>query len=462
MVKLRNILDKISAMRFIFDDLELCSGIARKNLLSQDFMYDTESITKEIKNVSGFYEIVKSSKYASEIEKIQIKLKHILDISGTLKNLSENLILDDIQLFEIKKLALTSDSIRILIDEIGFNKVNIPDLESVIKILDPDNQRIPHFYIYPSYNSELSELRKTLDSIDDDTSEEYMDIQNRCTDLEDKVRAEIAKQLLPYSSDLKTALQNIAYIDIILAKALQAVRFGFCKPVITEQETQYKSLFNPLIKHNLESQNKKYQNIDITLHSAPCLITGANMSGKTVVLKTVALAQFMLQFGFFIPATEAKINPVEEILLSIGDDQSEINGLSSFAAEMLEVNSIIKSAKSGRNILALIDELARTTNPEEGLALVNATIDILSDTNTRSLITTHYNNAGNSCRKLKVKGLITEKITTGITIKNINDYMDYSLIENDDNNVPMEAIRIASVLGVDKTLLEKADEYVRS
>ena len=91
MVKLRNILDKISAMRFIFDDLELCSGIARKNLLSQDFMYDTESITKEIKNISGFYEIVKSSKYASQIEKIRKQTDDVLSAVHILPQLKFSL-----------------------------------------------------------------------------------------------------------------------------------------------------------------------------------------------------------------------------------------------------------------------------------------------------------------------------------------------------------------------------------
>jgi DNA mismatch repair ATPase MutS len=256
------------------------------------------------------------------------------------------------------------------------------------------------------------------------------------------------------------ALESVAYLDILLAKALQANALNLCKPVMVSENTFYEALFNPPLKDLLAKQNKKFQPIDICLYESPCLITGANMAGKTVVLKTIALAQYLFQFGFFIPAVKAEIVPMEDVMLSIGDNQSEMNGLSSFAAEMLNVNTIIKAVHSKKKILALIDELARTTNPDEGKAIVNATIDILEAGNIRSLITTHYSDLNSSCRRLRVKGLITEQMTEDINIQNINDYMDYSLVENNDDVVPMEALRIAAILGIDEDLLERADQYM--
>lgn len=66
---------------------------------------------------------------------------------------------------------------------------------------------------------------------------------------------------------------------------------------------------------------------------------------------------------------------VEQVLTSIGDDQDELNGLSSYAAEMLRVDEMIRQVRQRSKILVLIDELARTTNPVEGRAIVNGVVD---------------------------------------------------------------------------------------
>lgn len=68
---------------------------------------------------------------------------------------------------------------------------------------------------------------------------------------------------------------------------------------------------------------------------------------------------------------------VDEILYSSGDGEDMRRGLSSFGAEMIRLNEIIKIAKSDTQVLAIIDEPARTTNPEEGYALVSGLVKIL-------------------------------------------------------------------------------------
>ena len=115
---------------------------------------------------------------------------------------------------------------------------------------------------------------------------------------------------------------------------------------------------------------------------------------------------------------------------------------------MLRINRIVQDIKAGKNALILIDELARTTNPAEGKAIVNAVLDFLTENEVRSLITSHYSGIQASCRKLRVKGFMKEKVKGTLTIHNINEYIDYSLIEDNDTSVPQEAMRIARILGV--------------
>ena len=174
----------------------------------------------------------------------------------------------------------------------------------------------------------------------------------------------------------------------------------------------------------------------------------------------MSLIQMMFQFGFFVPAESAEIAPVEEIMTSIGDAQSEVNGLSSFAIEMLNIDKILKAVKSGQKILALVDELARTTNPSEGRALVNAFIKILSRHNTRSLITTHYNGITAQCNRLRVKGLQVPE-GTKVTPENINRYMDYSLVRTTEEEVPTEGLTIAEIFGIDEEFLNEAKAMIK-
>jgi DNA mismatch repair ATPase MutS len=127
---------------------------------------------------------------------------------------------------------------------------------------------------------------------------------------------------------------------------------------------------------------------------------------------------------------------------------------------MLNVNKIIDSVKSGKNVLALIDELARTTNPDEGKSIVRAMIDFLSEYKVCSLITTHYSGIINNCKKLRVKGLMTEKIKGKIKFEDLNNYMDYSLDETKGLEVPAEGLKIAEIMGVDEDLIKRAKSYL--
>jgi DNA mismatch repair protein MutS2 len=346
-------------------------------------------------------------------------------------------------------------------EELKLLFLKLPNLQKVVDILDPDRQNIPHFYIYSSYSEQLQELRSEHKRVLIDQPDAAEEIRLQALQIEDAIREELSEKLITHVPSLQSALEMVAHLDIVIAKAKQATIWGLAKPVIAKNCTTFKGLFNPQVKCLLEEQQKIFQPIDIDLKSAPCLITGVNMGGKTVLLKTIGLAQFLFQFGFYVPAAFASMVIVDQILMSIGDEQSELNGLSSFAAEMMNVDEIIRKSKAEKQILVLIDELARTTNPEEGKAIVNATLDILSQHNIRSLVTTHYSGLNWNGRKLRVKGLLTEKLTDQLTAKNINDYMDYSLVENDLEIMDKQALQIARLLGVDEELLEKAFVYMK-
>ena len=128
---------------------------------------------------------------------------------------------------------------------------------------------------------------------------------------------------------------------------------------------------------------------------------------------------------------------------------------------MLKINNIIQQTKQNR-LLVLIDEPARTTNPYEGMAIVDAIVEYLNRQSSFSLLTTHYSGLLSQCKRLRVKGLkqgIDD--TQRITPQNINSFIDYTLTEDHSGNVPQEALRIAEILNFDTEVLSNARKALK-
>jgi DNA mismatch repair protein MutS2 len=509
-------INEIPGLRFIADELQLQSPLGRQHLLKQRFMTSPKEIAKHLDKVEEIInflvpkesptnienqpqsepsiqsnntptELLHSKPYyEGSLQSLKHALSEIRDITGTLNALHTGMTLDDIGLFEIKRFALIIDRLIGILNDFKSNVVNFTSVSQIISILDPDKQRVPNFYIYDSYSEELAGLRKEYQRLTHETlSREYHDdpkgkrkssdlqlveeLRLKTISVEDEIRKDISKKLRGYSIILLENLSAAADLDLWLAKALLAHKLGLCKPAIInrEQQTTFRQLFNPAVRHILQMSGKEFQPVDIKIIDGPTVITGANMAGKTVVLKTVALAQALFQYGFYVPATKAEIVPVEKIMTSMEDEQSELKGLSSFAAEMLKLNNIISAARNQEQILALIDEPAKTTNPREGEALVSALIELLNQYKISSFITTHYSIESPGTKRLRVAGIKTSELNESPSIGTIQDYIDYSLIEVDESEsnkstVPEEALTIAKLLKVDKELLNIAEQYLKN
>ena len=464
-MKLRIAISQVKGLQHLVESMQLQSSLGKRYLLDMPMLYQADEINQELDLVTRIYSILGGTK-AGLISKIQAKLMQVRDIKGSVKNIKSNLILDDIELFEIKSFAMVSFEILKLQQEFETRLIEIPDLNTMISILDPENNRIPSFYIYDAYSEDLAKVRREIKELKaaikadpaKNDGQNLDALQRRSEEIETEVRAQICEQLYPFASDLEKALNQVAHLDVIIAKALIADTMGFNRAQISESTTTFKAMFHPQIKETLALSKRNFQVIDIKLNQSVCFITGANMAGKTVILKTLALCQYLLQFGFFVPAQSANIALVNRILVSVGDDQSEQNGLSSFASEMVKINEMVEASIKKESVLILVDELARTTNPTEGRAIVNAVAEIFNENQTLSVITTHYSGLNARCRKLRVKGLDKEFKQGEINKNNINDYMDYSLVEDDASKVPHEALRIAGILGINQQIIEKANQ----
>ncbi|MBQ6167626.1 MAG: DNA mismatch repair protein MutS [Muribaculaceae bacterium] len=439
-MQLKNVIDSPCGLRFMLDKLELQSGFARRWLLDSPMMVRDEEIAASYDVLHRFDTFV-GQVDKTHLDTVLFKLQGLKDIRTTIKNLHNQAVLDDIELFEVKHLAiLATDVNKLLMQHDMDGVVEIPTLDEVISILDPDGMKIATFYIYDSYCAQLKDLRVQMRQ----HPEQQDDLLLQASELEESVRKDLSNQLHPFAAAIEQAQLALARIDVNLAKVMQMRQMGLSFPVLSSDGvTRYEAMFHPQVKEALAQHGRDFQPVDITFGEQPTLITGANMGGKTVVLKSLTLCQLLFQFGFGIPAASAQIAVKDEIYFCIGDEQSVEKGLSSFAAEMKNIDAVIKASRENKIIMALIDEPARTTNPIEGAALVSALLQVLADKGMSLVMTTHYDIEPGRARCLRVKGFE-------------NGSMDYRLVEVQDGEVPHEALNIAQSLGIDSEWINTA------
>ena len=441
--------DSVPALHFVYEHLQLTSSLGRHLLLDLPFCTESSELQQEFDLLAKTIDLVGQDANRTKLQHIRNHLHQINDIRPTLEALlSGDVVLDDIQLFEIKKTAILTRRIAQDLAAINCPLFPLENMDTVVALLDPEHTNIPHFYIYAAYDPELAKWRECIQNAQ--SVQEAEEFRFQAQKVEDKVREHLTAQLRSSAEAIAHNLDTLAHFDLLLAKARLAMEWHLCRPNIADY-TELNGLFNPEVAAALSEKGRTFQPVDIRFNRETILVTGANMAGKSVLLKTVALAQYLFQFGFYVPAAQATLAVVDEVISSIGDKQSEISGLSSFAVEILTIDKIIKQGRAGSKVLALVDELARTTNPEEGKRLVGNFIRLTQKLGVTALVTTHYSGIDASCRRLRVKGLQLHENQT-LTVGNISDYMDYSLVETDADEVPMEAFAIAKLFGVDEEL----------
>lgn len=207
-----------------------------------------------------------------------------------------------------------------------------------------------------------------------------------------RILAELTDHIQASAPQLSGARALHSQIEVTFAKARFGREFNCTRPVFSSHGLL--SLIkarHPLLEDNLKREGRQIAAVSLDLDPTRrvLVISGPNAGGKTVVLKTIGLLALMAQSGIPVPADEATLPVLDQILADIGDQQSIANHLSTFSAHVLAIKSMLESATP--ESLILLDEIGSSTEPGEGAALGKAVLERFRQIGCLAIATTHYN-----------------------------------------------------------------------
>ena len=120
------------------------------------------------------------------------------------------------------------------------------------------------------------------------------------------------------------------------------------------------------------------------------LITGSNMSGKSTLLRAIALNVVLAQLGAPVCAASMQLSP-HRVRTSIDARDALDRGLSLFMAELLRIKSIVDAAHSEMSypLLYVADEMLRGTNATDRHAAVISILEKLVAAGAVGVVATH-------------------------------------------------------------------------
>lgn len=171
----------------------------------------------------------------------------------------------------------------------------------------------------------------------------------------------------------------IAKIDLVHCYALVTHKYNYHRPelVVDDNDVSYleaREIRHPIIERLIDGA---YVTNDVFLgrgddaRSNGMLLYGINESGKSSLLKAVALTIIMAQIGCFAPAY-LKYKPYSKIISRLSGGDNMFKGQSTFIVEGTEIRTVIR--QSDGHTLAILDEVARGTESKSATAITVATI----------------------------------------------------------------------------------------
>lgn len=253
------------------------------------------------------------------------------------------------------------------------------------------------------------ERRQTLTNAERYTTPQLKEWEQKVLGAEDEIKeletelfAQIRAQVTRETNSLQSTARALATLDALQSLAETATRRNYVAPILHDgDEIEIEAGRHPIVEaYSAET----FIPNDLKMNNSTdrmLIVTGANMAGKSTIMRQIALIQILAQIGSFVPATSARLPILDRIWTRVGASDDLASGRSTFMVEMTETATILHNATP--RSLILLDEIGRGTSTFDGLSIAWAVAEYLHNSpehSAKTLFATHYHELTELAEKL--------------------------------------------------------------
>ena len=469
---------RTTGLQYILDALEPLTPFGEALCRRPELYTDEAALRTELRRVRTLMEY---DGLAALTEAMSRPMMCMKDLRGSLGRCAEGGTLSLLELFELKGLLLAlSEIVPVYRAHVALEGLAFSDSEGALDLLDPRGERRRSFTIEDAATPAMFDIRRRKRTVEaelyktqDDAkrSELRLERERVCAaeDAEERaICASLSAGLSPYCAALAADCETVGRLDLLLRKAAMGKRWGAVTPELREGDIVFEGMTNPAIVASVAAHGGHFVPVSITLSRGAAVITGANMGGKTVALKTLALNVLLAMAGYPVCARSGALPMVGALLFLSGDAEKTERGLSSFGGEVVRLRDALREHRD--DSLLLLDEPARGTNPDEGAAIVRGMVAYLNAQRGFTVVATHYDGvAAHAGRHYRIVGLrdmdaaqvrreLDASALPGPEI--IARHMDYGLYPcRPEDACPREALDICRLLGMPEDVMERIERF---
>lgn len=195
-----------------------------------------------------------------------------------------------------------------------------------------------------------------------------------------------------YKADTLELIDIFSRLDAWYSMAVAVKTYALSFPEFVQQDkplVDAKGLYHVLIP------NPVAYDLQMNPENNFVFLTGANMAGKSTLIKAVGSAVFLAHIGMGVPAAKMRLTLFDGLLSNINVVDNIARGESFFFNEVQRIKNTIEKINNGRKWLVLIDELFKGTNVQDAMKCSLAVIKgLIKINNSLFILSTHLYEIG--------------------------------------------------------------------
>jgi len=199
-----------------------------------------------------------------------------------------------------------------------------------------------------------------------------------------------------YRSETLELIDIYSRLEAWYSMAVAVKKYDLQFPRFIEQDEPFLKVEG--LYHVLLQQPVAY---DLTLQQGEnfLFLTGANMAGKSTLIKSVGASVFLAHLGMGVPAKDMELTVFDGLLTNINVADNIAKGESYFFNEVQRIKTTIYKINDGKKWLVLIDELFKGTNVQDAMKCSLAVIKgLIKIKNSLFILSTHLYEIGEELR----------------------------------------------------------------